>query len=172
MKTVTIEIFTFDELSEAAKQKAIQKHSDINVCDEWYDGICDDAKNIGLKITSFDLDRNRYAKGEFLLSAAEVAQNILSNHGEMCETYKTAQNFLNEWQPIFNEYMDEQSEKYESREAEDEMQDIEQDFLNSLLEDYSIILQNESDYLQSDEAIIETLIANDYEYEEDGTLYY
>jgi hypothetical protein len=171
MKTVTIEIYKFDELSEAAKQKAIQKHSGINVDYDWWSSTYEDAEQIGLKITSFDLERNRHAKGDFTLSAAEVAQNILSNHGEMCETYKTAQKFLEEYNPIFSEYMDENSEKYESSEAEEEMQDIEQDFLNSLLEDYSIILQNECDYLQSDEAIIETLIANEYEFEQDGTRY-
>ena len=171
MRTKTIEIYQFDELSEQAKEKAIERLSNINVDFDWWSSTYEDAQQIGLKLTTFDLDRNRHAKGHFLLSAAEVAQNIISNHGEMCETYKTAEKFLEEWQPIFNEYMDEQSKKYESSEAEDEMQDIEQDFLNSLLEDYSIILQNESEYLQSDEAIIETIQANDYEFYVDGTKY-
>lgn len=164
MRTIRIKLYKFSELSESAKQKAIENLSDINVDYNWWTSTYEDAKNIGLKITSFDLDRNRNAKGEFSLSAAEVAQNIISNHGEMCETYKTAEKFLEEWQPIFNEYMDEQSKKYESSEAEDELQDIEDDFLKSLLEDYSIILQNECEYLQSEDAIIETIEANEYEF--------
>jgi len=48
------------------------------------------------------------------------------------------------------------------------LQEMEDDFLNSLIEDYSIILQNESEYLQSDEAIKETILANDYEFTKDG----
>jgi hypothetical protein len=138
---------------------------------DWYEFIKEDAKNIGLQIDSFDLDCNRHATGKFLLSPLEVAQNILNEHGETCETYKIAKKFLEAHAPVFSEYMNEQSEKYESRESEDELQDIEDDFLKELLEDYSIILQKESEYLQSDEAIIETIEANEYDFTEDRKLY-
>lgn len=170
MRTIAVNIFKFNELNEKAKQNAIRNLSDINVDYNWWEFIYEDAENIGLKIMSFDLDRNRHAKGEFILNAPEVAQNILSNHGKECETYKTAESFLEVWQPIFNAYMDEESEKYESSESEDEMQELEDDFFNSLLEDYSIILQNACDYLQSDESIIDTIEANDYEFTEDGEM--
>ena len=170
MRTIEVKIFKFNELNEEAKQNAISNLYNINIDHNWWEFIYEDAKNIGLKITSFNLDRNRYAKGEFILNAPEVAQNILSNHGKECETYKTAESFLEVWQPIFNAYMDEESEKYESSESEDEMQELEDDFLNSLLDDYSIILQNACDYLQSDESIIDTIEANDYEFTEDGEM--
>ena len=170
MRKIEINIFKFNELNEEAKQNAISNLYNINIDYNWWEFIYEDAKNIGLKITSFDLDRNRHAKGEFILNAPEVAQNILSNHGKECETYKTAESFLEVWQPIFNAYMDEESEKYESSESEDEMQELEDDFFNSLLEDYSIILQNEFDYLQSDESIIDTIEANEYEFTENGEM--
>ena len=170
MRTIEVKIFKFNELNEKAKQNAISNLYNINIDYNWWEFIYEDAKNIGLKITSFNLDRNRYAKGEFILNAPEVAQNILSNHGKECETYKTAESFLEVWQPIFNAYMDEESEKYESSESEDEMQELEDDFFNSLLEDYSIILQNEFDYLQSDESIIDTIEANEYEFTENGEM--
>ena len=170
MRTIEVKIFKFNELNEKAKQNTISNLSDINIDHNWWEFIYEDAKNIGLKITSFNLDRNRHAKGKFILNAPEVAQNILSNHGKECETYKTAESFLEVWQPIFNAYMDEESEKYESSESEDEMQELEDDFLNSLLDDYSIILQNACDYLQSDESIIDTIEANDYEFTEDGEM--
>lgn len=170
MKTITINLYQFNELSEEAKQKAVQNLWDINVSFEWWDSTCEDAKNIGLKITSFDLDRNRHAEGHFLLSANEVVQNIFNNHGENCETYKTAQAFMNDWQPVFSSYMDETSENYESRESENKLQEIEENFLNDLLDDYSIILQNECEYLQSDEAIIEAIEANEYYFTIDGKL--
>lgn len=170
MRTIEVKIFKFNELNEKAKQNAISNLYNINIDYNWWEFIYEDAKNIGLKITSFNLDRNRHAKGDFILNAPEVAQNILSNHGKECDTYKTAESFLEVWQPIFNAYMDEESEKYESSESEDEMQELEDDFLNSLLEDYSIILQNACDYLQSDESIIDTIEANDYEFTEDGEM--
>ncbi len=170
MKTKTINLYTFDELSDEAKQTAIDNLSDINVTYDWWQFTYEDAANIGLKITSFDLDRNRHADGEFLLSACEVAQNILNEHGEDCETYKTAENFLNDWQPVFNNYMDESHEDYESSESEEKLNDLESEFLNSLLEDYSIMLQHECEYLQSVEAICETIEANNYFFTEDGQL--
>lgn len=170
MKTVTINIYQFSELSDEAKEKAISNLSDINVDFDWWTNTYEDAARIGLKITSFDLDRNRNAKGQFTLSANEVAQNIFNEHGEECETYKTAKSFMEEWQPIFNDYMNENSENYESRESEDKLQDLEDDFKNSILEDYSILLQHECEYLQSEKAIIETIEANEYDFTEDGKL--
>jgi len=171
MKTIEVKVYQFSELDEQAKQKAIEKLAYINVEFDWWDGIYDDAKTIGLKITGFDIDRGSYCNGEFLYSAAEVAQDILNNHGEPCETYKTAQNFLEKHNPIFAAYLDETSEKYETRETEDELQEIEDEFLKSLLEDYRIILSNEYDYLTSKKAIIETIEANKVDFLESGKRY-
>jgi len=168
MRTIRTKVYSFDELNEAAQQKAINELISINVDYDWWDSVYEDAKTIGLKITSFDLDRNRHANGLFTLSACEVAQNIFNNHGESCSTYLTAEQFMEKWQPIYNDYLDENSENYESGDLEDEMQDLEDEFLKSLLEDYSVILQNDCDYLQSDEAIKETIIANEYEFTKDG----
>jgi hypothetical protein len=170
MKTKTINLYQFAELSDEAKEKAINKLSTINVEHDWWDFVYMDAEGIGLKIDTFDLDRNRHCKGNFTLSAWEVAQNILNSHGDECETYRTAQNFLNDFNPVFAEYMDETNEKYESKESEDKLSDLESDFLNSLLEDYSMMLQNECEYLQSKESIIQTIEANEYDFDEDGNL--
>lgn len=171
MKTIEIKLYSFDELSETAKQKAIEGLFDINVSHEWWDCTYEDAKNIGLEIDGFDLDRNRHATGRFLLSANEVACNILNNHGNLCNTYKTAEKFMEDWQPIFTDYMNEESENYESSKSEDELNDLESEFLNDLLEDYSVLLQEESEYLTSEEAIIEAIEANEYDFTEDGDLH-
>jgi len=167
-RIIRTKVYQFNELSNEAKEKAISRLSDINVSYDWWMGTYEDAAMIGLKITSFDLDRNRHAKGEFVMAANEVAQNILTNHGEMCETYKTAASFMEDWQPVFNNYMDENHEDYESNESEGKLQDIEDEFLNSLLEDYSIMLQNECEYLQTDKAIQEAIEANEYEFTKEG----
>ena len=169
MKTIEISLYKFDELSEAAQQNAINELSDINVDYNWWEFTYEDANNIGLKITSFNLDRNRQADGDFLIDANFCANEIVKNHGEECETYNTASLFLNTIEEIKNKYPggtdeDEYNIDCESEDANDE-------FLKSLLEDYSIILQNESDYLQSDEAVKETILANDYDFTESGKLY-
>ena len=171
MRTIEVKVYQFNELNEQAKDKARNWWRESGLEYRWWDSVYEDATNIGLEITRFGLDRNRHAKGVFLLSANEVAQNIFDNHGEQCNTYKTAEQFMEDWQPIFNKYMDENDEMYESREAEDDMQSLEDEFLNSLLEDYSVMLQNEYEYLMSDEAVDETIIANGYEFSEDGTIF-
>ena len=171
MRTVEIKVYSFSELNEEAKEKAINNLLDINVDHSWWELTYEDAETIGLKLSGFELDRNRHATGEFTISASEVAQNIFNNHGGDCKTYKSAQEFMNEWQPIFNDYMDEDGENFESSESEDKMNDLESEFLQSLLEDYSIMLQNECDYLMSEAAIIETIEANQYEFTEDGNLH-
>jgi hypothetical protein len=169
MRNVRTKVYKFNELSEAAKQTAIRNFSNINVDFGWWESAYMDAENVGLKITSFGLDRNRHAKGNFIISATDTAQRILKEHGETCETYNTASLFLNLTQQIENDYAggtdeDEYNIESETEAAEDE-------FLNSILEDYSIILEKESEYLQSDQAIIETIEANQYEFLKDGSTY-
>jgi hypothetical protein len=170
MRIKETKVYTCSELSETAQERAISKLSHINVDFEWWKSVYEDAKNVGLKLTSFDLDRNRHAEGSFLFAANEVAQNIFNNHGKDCESYKTATEFMKDWQPVFNNYMDESHKDYESRECEEKLQNIEDEFLKSLLEDYSIILQHEYEYLTSSEAIKEAIECNGYEFTEDGKL--
>jgi len=170
-RTIRTKVYKFKELNETAKQKAIEKLIDINVEYNWWQFVYEDAEQIGLKITGFDIDRGNYCNGDFTLSANEVAQNIINNHGEQCKTYKTAVEFMEEWQPVFADYMDETNENYESKESEDKLMELEEDFKKSLCEDYRIILSNEYEYLTSEEAIIETIEINEYEFTADGKLF-
>lgn len=164
MKTKTINVYSFDELSEDAKEKAISKFEDINVSYSWWESTYEDAENVGVKITSFDTYRQSI-DGNFLLSSFEVAANIIRDHGEMCETYKTAQKFLDESNTIGCKYPEMEGEEYES-----EMMELEDEFINSLLQDYLIMIRNEYEYQTSEEAIIETIKANEYEFDESGNI--
>ena len=166
MRIKETKVYKFDELTDKAKEKVLHDMYDLNVYYDWWEGVYEDAANVGLKLTSFDLDRNRHAKGEFTLSAAEVAANIIRDHGEQCETYKTTQAFLDEINSLA--MPDDDSDEFS--EWENKMLELEDEFLKSLLEDYSIMLQKEYEYLTSEEAIIETIQANDYEFTEDCKL--
>ena len=53
MKTKTIEIYEFDELSESAQDKAIDNIRTINNDYEWWDSIYEDAKDAGIILESF-----------------------------------------------------------------------------------------------------------------------
>jgi hypothetical protein len=175
MRTIEVQLFEFSELSEEAKKKAIQAMADINVDYQWWESTYADAETVGLKLTGFDLDRNRHATGEFITDAVSCACGITENHGEACETYKTARKYLDEIARIeaIRDGMteEEKEECYFSPDYEDAEQEANDDFLKSILEDYSIILQHECEYLQSEEAIIETIKANQYEFTQDGHQY-
>jgi hypothetical protein len=169
MKKHIITTYSFNELSQDAQQTAISDLGDINVDHGWWESVYEDAENIGVKITSFDM--GRYCNMEFIDSAIAIAENILKEHGENCPTFKTAQKFMAAWQPIFNDYMDETSKNYESSESEDEMLNLENAFKQSIEEDYRRLLSKDYDYLTSDEAIKETIEANEYEFLSTGKMY-
>ena len=165
MRIIETKVYKFDELPEDIKEKAIENLYDINVDYEWWQFIYEDAEQIGLEITEFDIDRASYCKGKFTLSAEEVAANIIKDHGKDCETFKTASSYLKEHDPIFSEYFNTEDSK-----LEDKLLELEDEFLKSLCEDYRIILSNEYEYLTSKEAIIETIKCNNYEFTEYGEL--
>lgn len=167
MRIKETKVYRFDELSDDAKEHAIDKLCSINVDYEWWDCGFDDAAMVKLKITGFDLDRNRHCAGEFIKYAEDTARAILDQHGESCETYQTAKGFLDEYNKEKAEFQSEFGEEYEDSGSYD---DLMNEFLRSILEDYSIMLQKQYEYLQSEEAIIETIEANEYEFTEDGKL--
>jgi len=188
MRIVETKVYKFDELTEEGKRKAIEKNCYINVDYDWWDAVYEDAERIGLKITEFDLDRRRYAKGKFVGSALDTANEIIKEHGEHCETFKTAKDYLEEYKKLVVQQCQDEADllcqpldydKYfgriyypEEYYSQDEIdtEDIDAEFLQSLCEDYSIMLQKEYEYLTSEEAIIETIEANDYEFTENGEL--
>ena len=59
--TVTTKVYPFDELSDAAKETAIEKLWDINGDYEWWASTCEDAKTIGLAIIAFEVKINTLA---------------------------------------------------------------------------------------------------------------
>lgn len=160
MQTKTYNVYKFDELTKEQQQKAIENLRGINVDFDWWEPIYEDAEYIGLKITSFDLDRNRHATGEFIKDAEYCQYRISQEHGETTETYKTSREFTAD-----RAKLDINADDYEEK-----LEELENDFLSSLLENYSIMLQNEYEYQTSSEAIAETILAHDYDFTEDGKI--
>jgi len=177
MQTITTvtNVYSFNELSNEAKQKAISHFCDINVDYDWWNYTYEDAANIGLKITSFDIGRGSYCKGVFANNAYEVANLIIKNHGEICESYKTAQMFINEWNALVSEMSDGINKQKVCEDKTNEFDDLadylENEFLKNICEDYRIILQKEYESLTSEKAVIETIEANDYQFTESGEMF-
>jgi hypothetical protein len=173
MRTIETTVFTFDELSEDAKQKAIQDYRNKDVYwYDWWECIYDDAENVGMKITHFDTGRGWDIGLKFIESAYDVAQKIMKEHGQACQTYKTAAKFVNDWAELVAKYsngikLDEVADDNEY-EFDNEADELEKEFQLSIGHDFLILLQEEEEYLNSDEAISETIQANEYEFTEQG----
>jgi formylmethanofuran dehydrogenase subunit A len=171
MRTIRTKLYKLSELSKDAQQKAIENLSDINVDYDWWQSVYQDAENVGLKIIGFDIDRGSYCKGDFIESAEDTAKRILQEHGNECETFKTASNFLSECEVIVKKAEIEGKDGDEDYWYSDELEELEEEFKKSLLEDYRIMLQKEYEYQTSEEAIKETIEANEYEFTKEGKLF-
>ena len=171
MKQHTITTYEFDELSPEAQAHAIEKLWDINVeYGDWWRWAYDDAKDVGVKLTEFDLSYH-YCKGEFIESARYTANKIIQEHGAACETWQTANRFLSELKKFLETAETDEYGELVHLEDEHEVAKMELEFLREILDDYRILLKQEYDYLTSEEAILETIQANKYEFKEDGELY-
>lgn len=174
MTTKEIKLYGYEDLIKPENseilENVLQENSYLNTDYEWYELTYEDAKSIGLKITSFDIYRGDIT-GSFIFNAFDVADAIISNHGEACETYKTAKEFLDSANPLNDEL--EKIEEYNSPrgyDLEQEIGDLAEQFEDSLLEDYLIILRKECEYLESEEAILQTIESNDYHFEANGKM--
>jgi hypothetical protein len=126
-----------------------------------------------LKLTTFDIGRPSYCNGEFIKYAEDTAKAILKEHGPICETFKTATEYIAASVALLTEYPEYIADDgYDQNESErDDAQDeLDAGFLHDILEDYRILLQKEYEYLTSEEAIVETIMANGYEFTESGKL--
>jgi hypothetical protein len=157
-------IYTINELSPASKEKAIANNRMYNVeCLDWWDGVYEDARLIGLELTSFDLGRRSECKGRFNKAGIEVAKSILAEHGANCDTVTDAEVFMKEYAAL-------PVEDDEDAPSNRELEELEDWFLHELREDYRILLEREYEYLTSDESVAESLECNGVEFLEDGSI--
>lgn len=175
MKTIiNTEVMTFDELSNAAKEKARSWWLECGL-DGWSNCTYEDAQNIGLKIKGFDMDSTSFVRevdGEFIISAIECSEKVMSEHGEHCDTYKTAKAF-DEAIDALPDLPNENSLTYPNAEHAKclAVDAIEGEFLTALLRCYKDMLQQEYDYQCSNEHVDETILANKYTFTKDGTCF-
>jgi len=163
---VTIKVYTYEELSAKAKEKACQWWEEGDY-DWWWDSVYEDADAIGIKIMSFDAGQGNSIKGE-ILNIADCANRIIKSHGEWYETYKLAFTFKND----FGRIVDEQEADYETtgcgRDFDVELEELESEFKRAILEEYLSILRKEFEFRKSREYVEDALRVNEYEFTEDG----
>ena len=170
MKTITktYKVYKFDELSEQAQHKALEKLWDINVFHDWWECTYEDAKNIEATINGFDIGRSWEIDMSLDYDTETTCNAIIENHGEQCDTYTLAIDTLKS----INEAKESSTEEQEEDGTLDEkLEDINKEFLQQLGQCYLIMLRDEYEYLTSEEAVKDTIEANDYDFLENGELY-
>ena len=164
-ETTTRTIYKFDELSDSAKDKALDNCRHYEVENDWWQYTYEDASQVGIKITSFDIDRASYCKGE-IPDTEQTANDIMDNHGEECDTYKVAAAYLKERDEAIDTFKEDADEDYK----DEKLDDLGEEFTKAILEEYLSILRKEYEYLTSDEAVKEMIEANEYEFTKKGEL--
>lgn len=171
MKTIQLRLYQFEELPEKAKAKAISDNADFNVNYNWWDMVYEDARNIGLKITGFDLDRAHYCNAKFIYDAIHTARQITIEHGEQTDTFRTAADFQEKRDAMVTAWPKDANGDFEQvDDLNADLDDCEDAFRKSLCRQYLRILDNEYDHLCSDEAIADALTANEYWFTADGKM--
>lgn len=166
MREIVTRVYTYDELDDKAKERARDWYR-AGIDHEWWETIYSDAEEIGLKITAFDCQR--YAHGHFLESAQKTAHKIEKEHGETAPTFKTAKGYLKQRDEIIDTAPKTEDGDFKDEYALDQaLDELDREFLRSLLEDYRVTLDQEWDYINSDEQVEEGIIANGYEFTEHG----
>jgi hypothetical protein len=171
MKTKTIEVYKYDELSDRAKETACQWWSNGALDYDWWNFTYEDAAQAGIKITSFDTGRSWDITGDFLGTADETAEKILENHGDTCGTSAEARHYQQAMAEFLATAEYDEYGELASYALEHKKEEIEREFLRCLLQEYLIILRNESEYLLSDEHAEEMIIANDYDFTAEGRIF-
>lgn len=173
MKTICKNIYLFAELTEEGQRKALEKNWDINVQYKWWDAIYCDAKEVGLEIDSFDLDRGNI-RGNTTDFHLNIANKIVKDPGENCDTHKLAKKYIADWTDLVKKHSDgvntEKVAEENVSEFDEEANDLDREFETDLLSEYLTILKKEYDYLTSEAAIINSFEANEYYFDETGKI--
>ncbi len=180
--TVNYTVYKYDELSDKAKDKVIEKLYDLNIDHEWwdcrYEGFKEDLKEIGLECKTFyfslDRDYNIEANGlriddinKFVRSFDEKVKDSVISAAEIFLEHHTGRN---SWSTFTVNY-DIPDRCPKLQKAVNRLVDACNEKLKDVLEGFLCSLQKEYDYLTSREAIEETILCNDYEFLENGKVY-
>ena len=181
-RTFTTEqtVYTYDELPQKAKEKALDWFAQCVFDYDWYESTYEDASSVHLEITSFD-DYNLEA--QFMKTARDTALACIKDHGDTCDTYIDSAAFIREYDAKEAELLskiaelerlaldDWQDDATDLEDAFDDwLADAEEQYLYAMRENYRIILRKEAEYMQSAEYLEEGIRASEYEFDIDGNI--
>lgn len=171
METRKYKVYRYHELTGTQKEKALERYSDINIDCEWWDYTEDELKGLGFELVGFDLGRGSHCTLKAKDDYPRIADKIIKEHGESTKTRIDAENFLKERDFVVDNWIkDDDGELVDEWELDGKIDVVESEFHKTIEEDYLFILKRSYEFLTSDEAIEETIEANDYWFTEDGKI--
>lgn len=174
MRTIEIKALWFWELDSQTQEKVIENNRTINVdSDFWYQCELDNYKTeLKIKVNQFDIYRREI--NITIEYSFETAQGIVNFFGKKSSIVNTAKIFIKDRDALVKKYGEGNDkdgygvkEEYWS-EYDEEIEYLEEEFRKEIAEEILSILTSQYEYEISDDGIIETILANEYEFQEDG----
>ena len=117
---------------------------------------------MGLEIQEFDLGRRNYI--DVLISnLEETSKSILHEFGST-SIRQTAKNYLDEYEKILSNFK-------EDEDIEREVEILDEQYIKEYQEEVITFINTCYDWEISDEAILDTIEANDYDFTTEGKIY-
>lgn len=193
MRQEQINVYKFDELSEEGKETAMERFRELDY--EWYENVYYDTKEIG-KILGIDIENiyfsHMYCQGSgacfegeysYKKGALKDLKAYAPQDEELHQIGKDLQEAQRKYFYLLTAKVKHSGHYYHENCTEIEVSSPKRDYydyvqdsgIEEALRDFMKwimkILYTEYEYLTSDEAIIETIQANEYEFDVDGNLY-
>ena len=176
MRTIEIKAFQFEELDSQTQEKVIENNRTINVDSIfWYQWELDNFKH-GLKIKVNEFDIYRREINITIEDSFDTAQGIVDFFGEESSIVCSAKTFIKDRDALVKKYGEGNDkdgysvkEEYWS-EYDEEIEYLEEEFRREIAEEILSMLTSQYEYEISDDAIKETILANEYEFTEKGKL--
>jgi len=179
-KTREVKVYSIEELDDSGsyptpRDRALDKVREGVFMFDWWDGIYDDAKNVGVTISGFDLGRGRSIDVELDDSPEDVCQAIIDEHGDADEEPRIILAELMRLNESIDEAYDSEDEEDSNGtslyDLEDQKESVEEDLITYLKQYYYTMLQREYDYMNEDDYLIEYAEANAMEFDKDGYVF-
>ena len=185
MRTITVKVYKFEELTEEAQQTAMSRLGDINVDYDWweYDGLLDltqeemdkvgivvgeiDSVLFSYKIREFDLERGQYIQFDNIVCTNDEAFRRFLEISE--ELWVQCAYYFENHTRNSNTHLDLHTNETPTAE-EGEILDRAIEIMAEKIHSAWVSLRNQQEYLTSEEAIKDTIQANEYEFYENGKL--
>ena len=165
MKTIEIKVYKFDELDKQTREKVIENYRYINVENiDWYNYISYDFNRLGLEIHAFDIGRRNHIDVMIWDTLEKTSKLILQEFGDSVAIKQTAKNYIDEFNKI-------QANFKEDKDIERELEILDEQYEKEYQEEIISYINNSYDWETSDEAVINTIEANDYDFTTNGKIY-